>query len=77
MDRPSYRDAWTYLKRGSKKEGKKGKRKREKEKGREKKKNWTTSTIDNLSEFDKDYKISRSLKRDAFDNAKKNSHMKR
>ena len=37
MDRPSYRDARTHLKRGSKKEGKKGKRKREKEKGREKK----------------------------------------
>ena len=37
MDRPSYRDARTHLKGGSKKEGKKGKRKREKEKGREKK----------------------------------------
>ena len=36
MDRPSYRDARTHLKRGSKKEGKKGKRKREKEKGRKK-----------------------------------------
>ena len=54
----------------------------EKERGRKKKvekkkQNWTTSTIDNLSEFDKDHKISRSPKRDAFDNAEKNSHMKR